>query len=70
MIGRTLTVLWEKLDLTQFIPNVQCSPKELPTIPQCIIKTSDFARQLVLFLLNDVGQSLGEDQKQCNTAGP
>ena len=63
MIERTLSVHWEKLDLTQCIPNVQCFSKELSTIPQCIIKTSDIALPLVLFLSIDIGQSLGEERK-------
>ena len=68
MIERTLSIHWEKLDLTQRIPNIQCFSKELPTIPQRIIKTSDIALPLVLFLSIDIGKSLGEEQKQCETA--
>ena len=67
MIEKTLSVCWEKFDLTQNIPSVQCFPKEWPIIPKCILKTSDFALPLVFFLSIDVGQSLGEDQKQCKT---
>ena len=62
MIEKTLSVHLEKLDLTQYIPNLQCFTKELPTIPQCFLKTSDFAPPLVLLLSIDVGQSLGEDR--------
>ena len=64
-----MSVHWEKLNFTQYIPDVPCFLKELSVIPQCIHKTSNLALGMVLFLSIDVGQSLGNHWHNSSVTG-